>query len=395
MEGRFFVLSVLLMAGIANAVSLSVDVSSPYATSYPVLLEPGTENAIITVNIESSARIYDLVVSVELDALPFEGVVTSKEIGDLSSFTTLPVAFTLDVAEDASPNTQYPVPMRIYFRDINDDEANYTKIFYITVLGKELIDLGEVTVPAEIYPGDVVNISTKIVNKGTYLSGDLFVSLVYSGTGTFAFTPLTEMEQYMGKVQKDSEKAVSFRLKMDDTVTKGTYPFTLTAQTANSTAQETVYLIVRGKPDIRIATVAASEEKLYPNTDFSLSIQLDNIGSGTADSLKVALLNNPFLGLDQNLVGSIEEDDSGTAIFDFRIPADTESGAYVIPLRVTYLDRYKNSFSFEDTVEVYVYPAPPASPTGYISGVFLLGILAFFGYRYYSGKKKMAKLLGK
>jgi hypothetical protein len=146
-----FVLSVILMATIVNAISLSVGVSNPYATSYPILLEPGTKNAIITVNIESTARIYDLTASIEVESLPFTGVVSTKEIGDLSAFITLPVSFTIDVDEDATPNTQYPVPIRFYFKDVSDDEANYTKTFYITVTGKEIIELEEVVVPTEMF----------------------------------------------------------------------------------------------------------------------------------------------------------------------------------------------------------------------------------------------------
>ena len=74
---------------------------------------------------------------------------------------------------------------------------------------------------------------------------------------------------------------------------------------------------------------------------------------------------------------------------------DTESKAYPLNLKITYLDRYKNVFELGDTVEVYVHALPPASPLGYVLGLGFIAVIGFFVYRYYAGQKKMAKLHNK
>jgi hypothetical protein len=90
---------------------------------------------------------------------------------------------------------------------------------------------------------------------------------------------------------------------------------------------------------LEISGKSTSPTKLIPGTEFTLSLQLENIGEQDAKSVRIELEPNGDLkGEFASFVGEIEKDDVATGVFDLSVEPMAVAGARMVSARVIYID---------------------------------------------------------
>jgi hypothetical protein len=128
-----------------------------------------------------------------------------------------------------------------------------------------------------------------------------------------------------------------------------------------------------------------TDETAVAGRKVSLSMQLENIGTDNARALVVRLRDAPVTGNTESHVGTIDVDDTGSAVFDVTF---TKAGNLEIPAEIEFLDNKGNLHNVTLIAQVYV--ANASFDLGPL--VILLVIFAIAGYYFYQKKAKRAKI---
>jgi hypothetical protein len=132
------------------------------------------------------------------------------------------------------------------------------------------------------------------------------------------------------------------------------------------------------------------EDEIYEGDLFSLSLQLENIGTGDAKSVKAEIISNNVTGMKESYIGTIDVEDTGTAIFDLR---DYNPGKRELTLKVTYEDEYGNPQDDLTVSTTYVIKEIPPDYSGYFIAVFVVIVIAYLIYRRWKKKKELEQLV--
>jgi hypothetical protein len=140
---------------------------------------------------------------------------------------------------------------------------------------------------------------------------------------------------------------------------------------------------VHGKPDLKLAG-SQTDKTPYAGEKFTLSVQLEDVGKEKARSVQTRLNDNAIFGTLTSYIGTIEPDDTGSAIFDITV---SRGGSYDIPLEFTYMDDENNTYVQTETITLFIYNKPFD-----FSGLFLLGIIVVGVWYWRSRKTKKRRI---
>jgi hypothetical protein len=79
-------------------------------------------------------------------------------------------------------------------------------------------------------------------------------------------------------------------------------------------------------------------------------------------------------------IGTIESDDTGSAIFDITVD---KPGNYIIPLEYTYTDDEGNTYTRSENISLFIYTRPFD-----FSGIIVLGIIIAVVWYWVKGRKR-------
>jgi len=143
------------------------------------------------------------------------------------------------------------------------------------------------------------------------------------------------------------------------------------------TIKNVIGIILSGDPKLGIAGIRLDPARVHKGEDFTLSVQLENLGAGDAKSVKAKI------GSRSDFLGTISANDIGSAIFDLHADSD---GTYKMPLEVNYTDKSGNAFNLSDEVTIFVHPESDRTAL-YAALVAIPAVLVLYIWR----KKKSAK----
>lgn len=244
------------------------------------------------------------------------------------------------VDENASVGT-YSVPLKLVWEDAERKEQNQTVYVGITLYGTPVLSIASIaTLPSRIYADSEFNLSTKIENIGTYKARAVQARLAFPKEFT------GERTAFIGTIERDKTSAATYNLKVSKNAANKAYDFSLQISylDENGVRKITeknfeVYVSERGEIDLEIAGITTSPSKIYPGKDFTLSVQVENVGKQDAKAVKVQLAAmKEFTGERTSFLGSLKQDDTSTAIFDLTTAKDAEPGSYDIEMEISYLD---------------------------------------------------------
>ncbi|MFC2174471.1 COG1361 S-layer family protein [archaeon] len=370
-----------------------------YPTTYPSLIQPGDEGVWIDVEMRNyhSMQFYDVSGVLEVVG-PFEAVVAEAEIEKVAPKEYTHAFYQLNVDPDAKPGEYKMRHLLSYKYDSYDKDGNkdvidveFIRTISVNVYYSERIEIKEVTVePYNVLPGADVELQVLLANTGSVTVNDVDVNYSIATDPTeINLLPITTTSRRIATIRPGEEVIVSFPLQALKTATVKPYKVEVDAKytsgSTTNTESDEVAVEIRGKPEMRLAGVQVDKDIVYVASPFSISIQLENVGSGDAKSVKTVLIDGGMDGVLTSYVGTVEVDDTGSAIFDVR---DYAPGRKKITALITFEDAYGNDFSESVEVEYFV----TAVTADYTMVVVLVVVVAGIGFWYWRNKQKKKKI---
>ncbi|VVB89933.1 Uncharacterised protein [uncultured archaeon] len=159
-----------------------------------------------------------------------------------------------------------------------------------------------------------------------------------------------------------------YKLRVADNALKGTYNVTLSWNTGEGwTRKEFPIYIDPKRADFVVGALVTSPEKLIADTkEAKLSVDINNIGKGNADNVKVKLLlaqgfNSSYSYSDEDSLGMIVNGGSKTATFYTDIDENIKSGNFNASLLITYKDENDENNTYRSRtleLDIPIKPAP-------------------------------------
>ncbi|MEE8167498.1 MAG: hypothetical protein V3T58_01330 [Candidatus Hydrothermarchaeales archaeon] len=236
------------------------------------------------------------------------------------------------------------------------------------------------TEPSKVYPDSdfVLSLGLENVGKQDAKSVELVLGLPTGVSG--------EYSSFLGTLAKEGKSTAKFNLKASRDMLPGPYDSTMKigyvderGLTQEAEKDFQIFIHKRGEVKLEIAGVSTSPTKIYPGSDFTLSIQLENIGTQDAKSVKTEITPlKEFIGEYSSFIGKIEEDDVSSGIFDLRLVKDAKPQSYNITMKVIYIDEKGAEFSDDMKFALFVDEAPQSNKTTIVISIVVIGAVGFY-----------------
>jgi hypothetical protein len=296
------------------------------------------------------------------------------ELGGLASLLSTQGAISIKVDENAPSTTSY-----VYLEiDYYTSTSTYEKTFYIplTIVREPILQIKNVNLSDNPEPGKTVSLSFDLKNEGFGAAKDIIVSItpnsnfiVSSSSGEFFIDSISKLET----------KTLSFPITVSPEIMIGTtsipikliYYDEIRSNIYNQTKE--IGLKISGNVDFMITV--NSYNNFYYGRSGKVSLSIANRGSSEANYISVKAFSD--FGSKEFYIGSLDSDDSET----IELPQDLSkaSGKYLVNLILNYRDKFENSYSIENSIEVI----PTNAPLDYniIIVVSVVLVIIFWIYR--------------
>ncbi len=158
-----------------------------------------------------------------------------------------------------------------------------------------------------------------------------------------------------------------YKLRVADNALKGIYNITLNWNTGEGwTKKEFPIYIDPKSADFVVGALVTSPEKLIADTkEAKLSVDINNIGKGNAENVKVKVLlpegfNASYSYSDEDSLGVIAEGSSKTAVFYADIDESIKEGLYKAQLEITYKNENDENNTYRTKIIDLNIPIKPA-----------------------------------
>ncbi len=290
------------------------------------------------------------------------------------------VSYPIEVDDSAAAGT-YNVPLKLVWENQIREEQTETLYISMAVTGTpRLVISGVNTSPSRIYADSEFTLTVDIENIGTGKAKSVETKL------TFPSEFSGERTAFPGTIERDTRATTTYDLKVSKEAESGGYDFGLFVSFIDEDGTEylieknfSVYVSERGDIDLEIAGLDTSPGKIVPGSDFTLSIQIENIGTQDAKAVKAEVALPPeFTGKRTSFVGSLKEDDTSTAIFDLAVLKDAKPGQYESAITFYYLDEKGKGFADRKEFSLDIAPPEKKSPVSSIVVGLLIVIVAVY-----------------
>ncbi len=191
-------------------------------------------------------------------------------------------------------------------------------------------------------------------------------------------------EIFLGSIKKNIISNATFPIFIDRNAESKLYTIPFTLKYRDSLDKQhskniSIGIQVKGIPEIAIGTTDTDPTRIIAESPFSLSVELENVGTGEARSVRTTLQADEFIGEKESFVGSLDPDDTGTAIFDLVAPKEGDK-LYPATITAEYSDNYGNTYKkiFELNISTY---KKPISKTPFIIGALLVVGIVYYVWR--------------
>lgn len=191
--------------------------------------------------------------------------------------------------------------------------------------------------PQPVEPGRDLTIDVTFFNRLTSDTGTFSVELEHGPQLVFKSSSedLSRVSLCGGCSQKNK-----YFLSVEPTTVSGTYPVYIKAQTSDATVRQKVDVKVQGRPNLIFSAEPEGLNNITPNSQFVVSLEVTNIGSGQARQIKIQPESAAFsvLGGAVRTIDTLNATETGAIRFDFAASSSLAADSYSIPFRLVYLD---------------------------------------------------------
>lgn len=346
----------------------------------PAAVQAGDKDVILQFDLYHTGKVTYDNVTVQL-TLPtqFEGIRTSYYIGRITPGQTVSVSFRFDVNSDADPGT-YTIPLTIKYTDISGPYNTITdRQIYLSLSSTPTLRFDDIMFDPTPHIGESFDLVFRVINTAQIPASNILAA-ISSPTAKITWIPDSQVVDFIGA---NSTKDIIFKGLVSSEMLSGAYAGTVLLNYAGKTISNAFYMEVNGKPDLKLAG-SQTDKTPYTGEKFTLSVQMENIGKEKARSVQVRLIDDSIVGTLASYIGTIEPDDTGSAIFDITL---TKSGTYDIPMEFTYIDDEGNTYARSETITLFIYGRPFD-----FSWVFMLGIVVVAVWYWRNKKSKKRRI---
>ncbi|MFH0987144.1 MAG: CARDB domain-containing protein [Candidatus Micrarchaeota archaeon] len=376
-----YVIAVLLLAGIGfSALTEGIYIDS--SSTYPSSLSSDSKSAILQVDlIDKGTADYYAITATAVFQDPFTAVTGTATLGEITPQDKNTVSFKFDVS-DATPGV-YSIPITISARrGVTGAIETVTRYANVIVSTEEALEFVGITAePADIPVDGNFSIVFDIKNTGSLTVSDITATVETNSTSYIQWVPQSKK---IGVISPDGHETVEFAGRTSYKTGPGAYKGTITLIYADGSSTNDFILEVHGAPELKIAGIT-TDETIEQGKKISLSLQLENIGTGDAKSAKAYLVSDGLVGSNESYIGTVEVDDTGTAIFDIIL---SKAGSNEFSVKLAYESTSGQEMGTDSAFTLFCHAAPFNGT--YIMLVIILIALAFF---YYTKKMKRIKLI--
>lgn len=158
-----------------------------------------------------------------------------------------------------------------------------------------------------------------------------------------------------------------YKLRIADNALKGTYNVTLNWDTGDGWTQKEFPIYIDPKrADFVVGALVTSPEKIIADTkEAKLSVNIDNIGKGNAENVKVKLLlpagfKPTYSYSDEDSPGIIQKGASKTTNFYVDVDENIREGEYKAQLEITFRDENDENNTYNTKTLNLLIPIKPA-----------------------------------
>jgi hypothetical protein len=316
---------------------------------------------------------------------------SSEYFGIVLQTQSIPVKYRIKVDDNAATGS-YNVPLSLVWQDETSTAQTQTLYLGIVVSGEpHLVISGINSTPERVYPDTEFTLDITIENTGTEKAKSVEAALTLPDGIT------GEDLAYLGTINRDAKAKASYTLKATKASKSGAYDFLLSIDYADEQGTPgkverpfTVFISERGDIDLEIAGISTSPAKLYPGTDFTLSVQLENIGTQDAKSVMATVSNSEgFVGEFSSFVGKIESDDVSSGIFDLTATQMATPGDHEFKIKIEFTDVKGEVFSEDKIFNVYVDEPVKRSAASTVIILLVVAVVAVILWR----RRKAAQIV--
>ncbi len=196
----------------------------------------------------------------------------------------------------------------------------------------------------DLTPGATANVTLALSSVGVF-------PCAYKVTTQIAVSSPLSIDgldsKIVGEICSPNEATVSFAVKADANAPVAAYPisFVTTYESeyrAAYSSYNTVYASVKGSPKISAHVTKTNPVNVFPDSDFSLDVAIDNVGAFRADSLTLFLAAEAPLEVrsstETQSVATLQPRASVTKTFFLHAPKNAPARKYSLTLTARYID---------------------------------------------------------
>lgn len=371
---------------------------APLIITWQVLdakIRPGGETAIF-LTLTNSGKV--AIRNIEILISPGPYIIPSiryMKIGGLEAGTSQQTSFSIKVDPKAISTTSYLTIKSTYYP--NSEQKETTVNVPITIRTLPILQIEDVKYnPALIEPGNNVQLSFTLVNKGDGSAKDVRVVLTQLKE---LFT--TELEEnFISEILPNQKVQVSFNLIINPYITTGVYLIPVSIFYFDETKMEShsstkqIGLTISGKYNFIV--ILESQEILAPGGEGEAMIKVVNAGTQEAQFLTLKPLpSEQLIQISPSIayIGNLKSNDYDTEKFTFKVDKKALPGIYPLKLEISYKDIYGKAYTEEHSIDIKIY-SPEEVPKRKIPSLlivavgFLTFLLAYIIYKKLSKRKR-------
>lgn len=270
-----------------------------------------------------------------------------------------PITYGLHIPSDIKSGT-YTLSLLATYQTVSgsgaEESASSTMPISFYIRGAPSLKLTASPTSA-ISPGSQSAVNIDVLNVGTDNATNVSITLLDSRN----FSIIGGSDFSLGTVMPQGAGFASAILLANSTLNQGTAELPVvvkygTAYGSSAKYEQMVPISVSlGNPAINLGIVSASPESLYPGTNQTLSLSLQNVGSGTAKNVTISVTSDRNITVGNSaskiLVGTIAAGSSAGASLLITANKNDNQSRYSIPISITYQNANYN-LTLNKTVQV-------------------------------------------
>ncbi|MBU1197341.1 hypothetical protein KJ765_02395 [Candidatus Micrarchaeota archaeon] len=218
------------------------------------------------------------------------------------------------------------------------------------------------------------------------------------------FVPLDFNEKVISIIEPNEVQRVKFHISVNTNAVLKAYGIPITVKYQGRTIgseeiEKTVGVRVAGTPELSVITSTSPAPMSSDNTQYTLSVQISNIGDTAVRAVSVYASSNEleFIGITSDYLGTLNLDDYSTSQFPVLVKKGITPGSYLVNIRLTFKDAYNNAYDKTKVATIEIVSPEIAqmargvsgsNPLNYAIIIIVLAVIGYFAYKKWFKKKK-------